>query len=369
MKNHVLIIGGRGRIGSSVAKDLLQHTQATITITGRSPEINNFSAEERRHFLLLDLDDIDHLRKAISQSELVIHCAGPFHYRNTKVLEICIHEGVNYIDVSDHRSYSQKALQFNSQAIDAGVTAIINAGIFPGISNSLVREGIEKFDLPEKIHLSYVVSGSGGAGITVMRTTFLGLQHNFKAWINDEWQTTKPYTERENIDFPAPYYNHGVYWFDVPETMTLPISFPQVKTVITKFGSHPDFYNHLTWTAAHIFPKSLMQQPNMMEFLSHISLKMTEITNLFTGVGVAIRAEITGKINDQTAIYRVNLVHKNTAIAAGLGVGTIAKLLLENQLKYPGVAPVEIVLPTNLFRQNMQQRNVTIDASWLKNPV
>jgi saccharopine dehydrogenase-like NADP-dependent oxidoreductase len=112
-----------------------------------------------------------------------------------------------------------------------------------------------------------------------------------------------------------------------------------------------------------------MHQSNMMEFLSHISLKMTEITNLFTGVGVAIRAEITGKINDQTAIYRVNLVHKNTAIAAGLGVGTIAKLLLENQLKYPGVAPVEIVLPTNLFRQNMQQRNVTIDAIWLKNPV
>ncbi|MFO5528557.1 MAG: saccharopine dehydrogenase, partial [Cuspidothrix sp.] len=112
----------------------------------------------------------------------------------------------------------------------------------------------------------------------------------------------------------------------------------------------------------------LMQQPNMMEFLSHISLKMTDITNLFTGVGVAIRAEITGKINDQTAIYCVNLVHENAAIAAGLGVGTIAKLLLDNQLKYPGVIPVEIVLPTKLFRRNMQQRNVKIEASWLKNP-
>ncbi|MFM7409062.1 MAG: saccharopine dehydrogenase family protein [Cuspidothrix sp.] len=353
------------RIGSSVANDLLEHTQATITITGRSPEINNFSPNERRHFLLLDLDDIDHLTKAISQSDLVIHCAGPFHYRNTKVLEICIHEGVNYIDVSDHRSYSQKALKLHPQAIDAGVTAIINAGIFPGISNSLVREGIEKFDLPEKIHLSYVVSGSGGAGITVMKTTFLGLQHLFTAWINNQWQTIEPYTERENIAFPPPYNNHGVYWFDVPETMTLPNSFPQVKTVITKFGSYPDFYNYLTWIAAHIFPKPLMQQPRMIEFLSHISLKMTEVTNIFTGIGVAIRAEITGKINDKTAVYCVNLVHENTTIATGLGVGTIAELLLNNQLKHPGVVPVEIVLPTHLFRQNMEQRNVKIDAHWL----
>jgi saccharopine dehydrogenase-like NADP-dependent oxidoreductase len=362
MNNKVLILGGRGRIGSSVAEDLWKYSQAEITITGRSPQIENFSLREREHFIILDLADVDNLRNIISEFDLVIHCAGPFHYRDTQVLEICINEGVNYIDVSDHRSYTQKAMNLHTQAVNAGVTAIINAGIFPGISNSLVRQGIEKFDLPEKIHLSYLVSGSGGAGITVMRTTFLGLQNPFTAWINGKWQKVEPYTERENINFPYPYSRSGVYWFDVPETMTLPASFPDVETVITKFGSFPDFYNHLTWITAHIFPKSLMHKHEMIEFLAHVSHRMTDITNIFTGIGVAIRAEITGTINDQTAVYSATLLHKNTAVAAGLGVGSIAKLLLEGQLKHPGVSPVERVLSTDLFQQNMQEREIEINS-------
>jgi saccharopine dehydrogenase-like NADP-dependent oxidoreductase len=366
MKNHVLIIGGRGRIGSSVAEDIFKNTQAKITITGRSPQIKNSPLGERGNFLLLDLADTDNLRKAISESDLVIHCAGPFHYRDTQVLEICIHERVNYLDVSDHRSYTQKALNFHREAVNSGVTAIINTGVFPGISNSLVRQGIEKFDVPEKIHLSYLVSGSGGAGITVMRTTFLGLQHSFEAWINNKWQTITPYTERENIDFPYPYSNSGVYWFDMPESITLPKSFPKVKTVITKFGSFPDFYNHLTWIAAHIFPKSLMQKHEMIEFLAHVSHKMTDITNIFTGIGVAVRAEITGKINDQSAVYCLNLLHENTAIAAGLGTGSIAELLLNGKLIKPGVSPVETALSTDLFTQMMTKRNVNIESSWMQ---
>ena len=52
------------------------------------------------------------------------------------------------------------------------------------ILDSIVRRKIEQLDQADKVHLSYVVGGSGGAGLTVMRSTFLGLQHPFEAWIN-----------------------------------------------------------------------------------------------------------------------------------------------------------------------------------------
>ncbi|MBD2385139.1 saccharopine dehydrogenase family protein [Cylindrospermum sp. FACHB-282] len=368
MTDRVLILGGRGRIGSSVAQDLVAHTQAQITITGRSPEMGeavNVSSGGREQFLLLDLAEVDKVREAIANSDLVIHCAGPFHYRDTNVLELCIAQGVNYLDVSDHRSYTSKALNYHQQAAAAGVTAIINTGIFPGISNSMVRQGIEQLDIPEKIHLSYLVSGSGGAGVTVMRTTFLGLQHPFEAWINGNWQLIKPYTDRESINFPPPYRRHGVYWFDMPETFTLPHAFPSVKTVITKFGSVPDFYNHLTWIAAHIFPKWLMQRRYMIEFLSHVSHLMTDVTNNFSGIGVAVRAEVTGQKNGETAAYCATLVHENTAIASGCGTGSIAQLLLNGKLNKPGVFPVEEALPTDLFIQVMQSRGIQINHNWL----
>ncbi|MEL6930672.1 MAG: saccharopine dehydrogenase NADP-binding domain-containing protein [Cyanobacteria bacterium J06600_6] len=355
MAKKVLIIGGYGRIGNSVAQDLVQHTDAEITITSRrtQPEIKPFKS------LVLDLSDRPYLQQAIANHDLVIHCAGPFHHRDGRVLSSCIDAGVDYIDVSDHRSFYQRVIQQQERAIAGGVTAILNTGIFPGISNSMVKQGVEQFDRPTKIHLSYIVGGSGGAGLTVMRTTFLGLRHKFFAWIDGQWQDRLPYTEREIIEFPAPYGKTGVYWFDVPETYTFADSF-DVDTVITKFGSIPDWYNHLTWITAHIFPENWVTSPKGIEFFSQVSYAMTKVTDRFSGIGVAMRAQITGEKDGQPHTYCSTMSHADTAIAAGFGTGTVAQLILESKLKQPGIYPVEQALSTELFTDAMNSRQVKI---------
>lgn len=366
MTDQVLVLGGRGRIGSSVAQDIATYTQAKITITSRNPAAGmavSAHIGQQVEFLALDLADESGLRNAIAKSNLVVHCAGPFHYRDASVLKLCIEYGVNYLDVSDHRSFTLKALAYNSAAQAAGVTAIVNTGIFPGISNSMVRQCVEQLDELDRIHLSYLVSGSGGAGVTVMRTTFLGLQSPFKAWSDGEWQEVEPYSDRELVQFPPPYGWAYVYWFDMPEAFTLPDTFP-VKTVITKFGSIPDFYNHLTWIAAHWFPKPLMQHRGTIEFLAHVSHFMTDITNRFSGIGVVIRSEVTGRKQGQSACYCSTLMHENTAIASGVGTGSLAQLLLAGKLQKPGVWTVEQALPTDLFEQTMQSRGIKIHHQW-----
>jgi saccharopine dehydrogenase-like NADP-dependent oxidoreductase len=372
MTNRVLILGGRGRIGSSVALDLITHTRAQIAITGRT-EVNakrwiSSLPPERVRFLPLDLADGEAVRAMIrslaadsttASPNLVIHCAGPFHHRDESVLRLCIEQGINYLDVSDSVDFTRKVLGCHEAAIAAGVTAIVNSGIFPGISNSMVRQGIEQLDHPEQIHLSYVVNGSGGAGLTVMRTTFLGLIQPFKAWLNGQWQWLQPYSQREPIQLPSPYGLVHVYWFEMPETFTLVDSFP-VNTVITKFGSIPDFYNYLTWIAAHVFPKSWIRNPTGTEFLARVSFRMTSVTDRFSGIGVGIRSEVLGQKNGQPHKAISTLVHPNTAIVAGAGTGSIAELLLSGQLQKPGVYPVEQALSTHLFEQMMQSRNITI---------
>lgn len=367
MTNRVLIVGGSGRIGSSVAADLVAHTEAQVIITGRNAVVGNAIASQLGsgvEFLALDLSEKDKLREAIATSQIVIHCAGPFHYRDANVLKTCIENGVNYLDVSDHRSFTRKALNYQAEAEKAGVTAIVNTGIFPGISNSMVRECVEQLDSADRIHLSYVVSGSGGAGVTVMRTTFLGLQNPFESLIDGKWQIVKPYSDRETIEFPPPYGKTGVYWYDMPETFTLPDTFP-VKTVITKFGSVPDLYNYLTWFVAKTWPASWLKNPAVIEFLANVSHRMTNVSDRFTGIGVAIRSEVTGIKNGQPASYCSTLVHENTAVAAGCGTGTLAQLMLDNKLNKPGVWVVEQALPTDLFEQVMQSRGIKIQAGFL----
>jgi saccharopine dehydrogenase-like NADP-dependent oxidoreductase len=357
----VLILGGQGRIGRSVAQDLVANTQAKITVTGRTLKSEATVKQQESpqvQFLALDLADQEGLKHAIASHDLVIHCAGPFLYRDTSVLKTCIEQGVNYLDVSDNRTFTRKALACRDAAT-AGVTAIVNSGIFPGISNSMVRHDVEQLDEAERIHLSYVVAGSGGAGVTVMRTTFLGLQQPFEAWIDHQWQLVKPYSDRETVRFPEPYGKAGVYWFDMPEAFTLVDSFP-VKTVITKFGSIPDFYNHLTWIAAHVFPPSWLKNPAGIEFLSHVSHRMTSVSDRFSGIGVAIRSEVTGQKDGECISVCSTLVHQNTALAAGAGTGSIAELMLAGKLNQPGVWPVEQALSTELFEQTMQSRGIKI---------
>ena len=372
MSKRVLILGGRGRVGSHVAADIAAHTDAEITITGRSQHSKQIpDLGSHVQFIELDLEDQDKLTAVIrglqadssdSNRNVVIHCAGPFHYRDGRVLETCINEGVNYVDVSDHPSFTRKAIAYREAAEVAGVTAIVNTGIFPGISNSMVRQSIEQLDTAETVHLSYVVAGSGGAGVTVMRTTFLGLQRPFQAWLNGQWQVVKPYSDREVVEFPAPYGRLGVYWFDVPEAFTIPSAFP-VKTVITKFGTVPDFYNFLTWSVARWWHPRLLQTRAVIEFLSHVSHFMTDVTDRFSGIGVAIRVEVSGQKDGNPAKSHATLVHENTAIAAGAGTGSVTQMLLSGKLDKPGVWAIEEALPTVLFTQAMHSRSVEIKQS------
>ncbi len=365
MSQKVLILGGRGQIGRNVALDLLAHTSAQVAITGRGSNTEYpllGSDDSRLQYIAVDLADHESLRSVIALADLVVHCAGPFRQRDSSVLKFCIEQGINYVDVSDDRVFTQAALAYSPAAQSAGVTAVINTGVFPGISNSMVRQAVEQLEIPEEIHISYVVAGSGGAGVTVMRTTFLNIQHKFDAWIEGQWQQVKPYSAVERIEFPAPFGPTNVYWFDMPESYTLTQTFP-VKTVITKFGTFPDFYNRLTWMTAHVFPKSLMRQNRFIEFLAHVSHKMTDVTDRFSGVGVAVRAEVRGQKDGKHVCHRSTFIHESAAIATGVGAGSVSQLILSHQLEKPGVWPIEQALSTQLFEQTLHYRGLSVHQS------
>lgn len=352
MTQKILILGGQGRIGSRVAADVLAHTTATVTVTGRQ---RRASHHPRQMPLQLDLDDRSGLHQAIAVHDLVIHCAGPFSYRDDRVLLACIEAGVNYLDVADNPDYVHQAHRHREAAQKAGITAITSSGVFPGISNSMARQGIEALDQADEVHLSYVVAGSGGAGVTVMRTTFLELQHPINAWIDGQRQQIPPYSQRQQVPFPPPYGPCPVYWFNTIEAATLPQVFP-LKTVITKFGSLPDIYNHLTWLMARL-PGNWLQRPDTVEFLARVSYQMTQFSDRFSGTGIAMRVAVTGSHQQQPARTVVTFCHDDTAAAVGAGTGLVAQRLLAG-FRYPGVWPVEQVLTTADFLEGLHQRQL-----------
>jgi saccharopine dehydrogenase-like NADP-dependent oxidoreductase len=148
----------------------------------------------------------------------------------------------------------------------------------------------------------------------------------------------------------------------MPETYTFAESF-QVQNVITKFGSIPDFYNHLTWITAHIFPDAWVESSRGIEFFSQVSYRMTEVTDKFSGIGVAMLAKVAGWQGQQKAVYQATMLHENTAQAAGWGTGSVAELILAAKLQKAGIYPVEQVLSTELFHATMKKRGIKLDRS------
>lgn len=362
MASNVLILGGSGRIGRSVATDLLRHTDVTMTLTGRRSQ-PEFKLQSRQRYQCLPLVDLAQVRNAIAHHDLVIHCAGPFRTRDFHILAQCIEQKTPYIDVADSPDYVREALAFNTVAQAAGVTCILSTGVFPGISNSMVRQGIEQLDQAHHVHLSYLVTGSGGAGVTVMRTTFMELQTPFEAKVNGQTISIQPYSDREILPFLDPYnQGAGVYWFNTVEAFTLVKSFPQLTSVITKFGSLPDAYNRLTGLMT-LLPSSWLQQPATVEFLSQVSYAMTQVTDRFSGTGIAMRLAIQGYHQEQAATYLATATHPDTAEAAGYGTGSVAQWLLAGQITRPGVWPVEQALPTTLFEKTLAERKLTIHGA------
>lgn len=359
MTQTVLVIGGNGRIGRSVAADVVAYTDAEVIVTGRR-ENAAFELAERQRYQQLLLSHESAVENAIAQADLIIHCAGPFRNRNHHVLETCIAQKKPYLDVADSPDYVNKALKLREAAKENGVTAVISTGIFPGISGSMVRQGIEQLDEAKSVHLSYLVAGSGGAGVTVMRTTFIELQTPFMSKIKGKWRAISPYSEREVLEFPR-YGKGGVYWFNTVEALTFADAFPALETIVTKFGSVPDYYNRLTWLMARA-PRAFLKRNFVIEALSRISYRMTEFTDPYTGVGIVMRVEINGTKDGEATQFISTFDHDDTAYCAGCGTGAIAQLILSDRLSKPGVWAVEEALPTPLFEETFAQRKLEINS-------
>ena len=195
---NVVVLGGTGRVGASTAAALLAAApNVSLSLASRSKDSYDATVSRRPELrgaahIPVNVEDPSAVLAALKGADLVIHAAGPFQRRERcGVLDAAIAAGVPYLDVCDDTAYSQRAKGMHAAAAAAGVPAITTAGIYPGVSNvmaahmiSLARGEYDKdfkyLDAPtegeikaQRVLYSYYTAGSGGAGPTILNTTFL----------------------------------------------------------------------------------------------------------------------------------------------------------------------------------------------------
>ncbi|KAJ6984666.1 hypothetical protein NC653_022842 [Populus alba x Populus x berolinensis] len=220
----VLVLGGTGRVGGSTATALSKLCpDLRIVIGGRNSE--EIDGREKgaamvgqlgrnSEFTEVNIENVDSLGAALKDVDLVVHAAGPFQQAaKCTVLEAAIETKTAYLDVCDDTSYALRAKSFKDKALAANIPAITTGGIYPGVSNVMAAQLVraaktESKGKPERLRFYYYTAGSGGAGPTILATSFLLLGEKIKL---------KPYSGMLNIDFGKGIGKRDVYLLNLPE--------------------------------------------------------------------------------------------------------------------------------------------------------
>jgi saccharopine dehydrogenase-like NADP-dependent oxidoreductase len=128
----VVILGG-GMIGSAMAWDLGREGACEVTVAELRPDVRERLAE--RHGVATraaDLSRPEAVRELVRDYDLVLGALPSAHGYRT--LEAVIAAGKDYCDIS---FMPENALDLDARARAQGVTAVVDCGVAPGVSNAM----------------------------------------------------------------------------------------------------------------------------------------------------------------------------------------------------------------------------------------
>jgi lysine 6-dehydrogenase len=139
-----IIVIGSGMIGSTMALDLANKYSVTIA----DNNLNNLNKVKHKNNTInikqLDVTNKSELTKTIELADFVV-CAVP-GFLGYNTLKTIIESGKNVVDIS---FFPENALELNTLAIQNKVTAIVDCGVAPGMSNIILGYQNTKFQISD----------------------------------------------------------------------------------------------------------------------------------------------------------------------------------------------------------------------------
>ncbi|KAK9837667.1 hypothetical protein WJX74_002531 [Apatococcus lobatus] len=375
----IVVIGGTGRIGSSTAAALLKYLPScSLVVASRSAA--SFEAVKKRRpelgqipFEEVDIDDMPRLESLLKGSALVIHAAGPFQRKEgARVLEAAIATGTPYMDVCDDTKFSQRMKTYHEKAKAAGVPAITTAGIYPGVSNIMAAHMVscarkecdkagrymgqlngkesssthatstsssrpEDWDSrvaaePLRCLYSYYTAGSGGAGPTILETSFLLAGEGVEAYLDGEKVDALPVSKPRVVDFGKGCGKRRVYLYNLPEVHST-FKYMRVPTVSARFGTAPEFWNWAMVAVARLAPKGMLQDRSKIKAFGKLSDPWVRLIDPIIGEQVGMRVDVD--LSDGTTACGL-FVHKRLSDSVGICIAAFAQAVLAGETQ-PGV--------------------------------
>ncbi len=141
----IVVLGG-GLVGRVIGRELAGDKDLRVTVADAAEATRVRLAGEGLATVALDLTDDAAVRRAIAGADVVVGAApGHMGYR---LLRLVIEAGKPYADIA---FMPEDALELDSLARERGVTAVVDCGVAPGLSNLLCGRAEHEFDSVEQM--------------------------------------------------------------------------------------------------------------------------------------------------------------------------------------------------------------------------
>jgi NAD(P)-dependent dehydrogenase (short-subunit alcohol dehydrogenase family) len=236
-----IFVLGAGATGSLLAQ-LLARQGHEVVCGDKNPE-------RAKHFLgkrsALEVREVNArnlwgIVRAARGSQMIVNASAAVF--NEIVLRAALRLRTHYLDMSSHmmrNPFKAEQLRYARKFEEKRRTAVINAGVAPGLTNLLARRAADMLDRVESIHIRLYESIDSDHAVSQWSATGAFDEAISRPRIVREgrFRLTKRFSERENFRFPRPVGEAGVVLAAQDEVGTLPYFIP-VKEMDVKIGGN-----------------------------------------------------------------------------------------------------------------------------------
>ncbi|KAF0182427.1 MAG: saccharopine dehydrogenase [Caulobacteraceae bacterium] len=195
----------------------------------------------------VDLADSDGLRRAIHGARLLINGAGPFHKTAGTVRSHCLDLGIDYFDIDDDVESTQAGIALDREAASRGVALYVGHGASPGFTNLLAVDLLKQLDEPETVEVAWVVGDEGKSHLgraVAQHTMHVGAGHCL-TWRDGREVVHESFADSTVFPVGGSLGDYRLYECAHPEPVTIPWSYPSLRSVTCWGGLHPQSVNGL----------------------------------------------------------------------------------------------------------------------------
>jgi saccharopine dehydrogenase-like NADP-dependent oxidoreductase len=169
----------------------------------------------------VDANKMDDIIKVAKEVNVVVNATTWNPQFNLNIMEAALNVGAHYQDLA---SYPNMQLPLTEKWKKASLTALIDTGVSPGLTNTLAAQAADKLDRVEEIRIRLWGAEQSKKLVSFWspETAWLDMAEEPVVFENGKFKKVPPFSGEEVYNFPEPVGAQTVYWHSHEEPETLP---------------------------------------------------------------------------------------------------------------------------------------------------